>query len=347
MIRVSRGAEPRSLQLERRRRLSRAMLERQAGKASKALDFTGYGVVKEELAEALNRKCVFCEMALRPQGSPVEHFRPKALVANKGEPPDVNRYWWLAWTWENLLFACDRCNNSPYKGNQFPLAPGTMALPEGSFNLATEQPLLIDPATVDPRDHLRFKWSRSEGRWVPVPVNGSTLGKKTIEILGLDQDEKPTKHILERVEPLMEQIEEAIRGQEPAAIQRTWSRMLQSLFSRGQPFHAVTWDALDDRFPEPVRRAWGLSLPRLGSHQQPPPGLPVFEDPPEFSHLSEVVQLRVRALGQNAPWEEVKDIFSDVLQMRSWTDDELARLFERQPDTIRHYRRRLTSPSPP
>lgn len=347
MIRVSRGAEPRSLQAERGRRLSRAMLDRQAGKASKELGFAGYGVVKEELAEALNLKCVFCEMALRPEGSPVEHFRPKALVANKGESPDENRYWWLAWTWENLLFACDRCNNSPYKGNQFPLVPGTVPLPEGSSNLAMEQPLLIDPCTVDPRDHLRFRWSRSEGRWVPVPVNGSELGRKTIEILGLDQDERPTEHIRERVEPLMKLVEAAIRGQNPAVIRSTWKRVLQSLFSRGQPFHAVTWDAIDARYPQPVRTTWGIQLPRLGFHQPPPPGLPIFDDPPEFSHLSEVLRLRVRALGQNASWGEVKDVFSDVLQLRSWTDDELARLFERQPDTIRNYRRRLVPASPP
>ncbi len=347
MIRISRGAEPQSLQSERRRRLSRAMLDRKAGKASKDLDFTGYEIVKDELAQALNRKCVFCEMALRPEGSPVEHFRPKARVANKGEPWDENRYWWLAWTWENLLFACDRCNNVPYKGNQFPLVPGTRALPEGSFDLRAEQPLLIDPSSVDPRDHLRFKWSRSERRWVPVPVNGSVLGKKTIEVLGLDQDERPTEHIRERVEPLMQQIAEAIRGQDPAAIRRTWNRILQSLFSSGQPFHAVTWDALDARFPKQVRETWGVELPMLGSHQPPPPGLPVFEDPPEFRQLSEELRMRVRALGRYASWEEMKDAFSEVLQLRSWTDAELARLFERQLATIRSYRRILTAASSP
>ncbi len=159
MIRVSRGPEPEELQRERRQRLAQAILDRRAGRK---IDFEGYNVAKSVLVATLNSKCIFCEMPIRTKGSPVEHFRPKALVHNKDEEPDKSRYWWLAWTWENLLFACGRCNTT-FKRNQFPLVPGTPPLPELSVALDDERPLLIDPARVNPREHIRFHWSEPDG----------------------------------------------------------------------------------------------------------------------------------------------------------------------------------------
>lgn len=48
-------------------------------------------------------KCAFCEQKIEfPQ---VEHFRPK------------NIYYWLAYSWDNLLFACLGCNS--HKNNHF------------------------------------------------------------------------------------------------------------------------------------------------------------------------------------------------------------------------------------
>lgn len=341
MIRVSRGAEPQELRDERRRRLARAILDRRAGGE---VDFSGYEVAKVALVEALNFKCVFCEMPLRKEGSPVEHFRPKACVQNKGEPVDDSRYWWLAWIWENLLFACDRCNTK-YKGNQFPLEPGTAPLPELSFDLDVESPLLIDPARVDPRQHIRFQWSEDKRRWLPVPVAGSRLGAKTIEVLGLDDDDAPTQHVQERVSLCIEQIGEAIRDGDTQKVRREWERCIRSLFRPRQPFHAVTWDALDWHFPESVRREWGVELPVLGSFRPAPPA-PLFEDPPGLERLPEQLQLRVRALGSYAAWEEARSTLKDVLRLRSWTDDELARLFAREKATIQGWRRRLEQADP-
>lgn len=333
MIGVSRGAEPQELRDERRRRLARAILDR---RASGRVDFSGYEVSKVALAQALNFKCVFCEMPLRIEGNPVEHFRPKACVQNAGEPVDDSRYWWLAWTWENLLSACDRCNTT-YKRSQFPLEPGTAPLPELSFELDAEHPLLIDPARVDPREHIRFRWSK--GRWTPVPVAGSKLGAKTIEVLGLDDDDAPTQHVQARVSLCIEQIGEAMGEGDAQKVQREWKRCIRSLFSPRQPFHAVTWDALDWHFPAPVRREWGIELPVLGSFRPAPPS-PLFEDPPGFEQLSEQLQHRVRALGSRAEWEEARSTLEDVLRLRSWTDAELAQLLGREPATIQGWRRR-------
>lgn len=337
MIRISRGLEPQVLRSERRQRLSRAILDQKSGDP---IDFAGYEVAKEALVKAFNLKCAFCEKDLRMEGNPVEHFRPKSCVINKGAPKDPSRYWWLAWTWENLLFACFRCNTS-YKQNQFPLEPGTSPLAELSFDLGEERPLLIDPARVDARDHFQFRWSDSRGRWIPVPVPGSKEGQATIGILGLDDDEHPTEHVRERVEHWMERLEDDLGKDDPQAVQATWKRMIRSLFAPRQPFHAVTWDALNARFPEEVRRKWGLELPLLGNHEDFPPS-PVFDkEPAEFSHLPEELQLRVRALGIHAPWEELRKVLREVLLLQQWTDEELSRLFGRTPATIKAYRQKL------
>ena len=57
-------------------------------------------------------KCAYCEAstAVVAHGD-VEHFRPKSL------------YWWLAYTFDNYVFACQICNQV-YKGDSFPILSG-------------------------------------------------------------------------------------------------------------------------------------------------------------------------------------------------------------------------------
>lgn len=340
MIRVSRGAEPEELQRERRERLARAILARRAGQP---VDFAGYGVAKAALVDKLNEKCVFCEKDLRSEGNPVEHFRPKACVENEGEPRDDSRYWWLTWTWDNLLFACFRCNTI-CKRTQFPIAPGTSPLAELSFDLDTEQPLLIDPARMDPREHIRFGWDQTLQRWIPEAVRGSVNGAKTIEILELDWDDHPSRHIEDRVEPAIEELRCEMSRGDARAVSAMWNRKMKSLFAPRQPFHAVTWDALHTAFPADDRRRWGLELPQLGIAEPPVPSQP-FIDPPEsiplLAALPEELALRVRALGERAPDGEMLSLIADLEAVRMWTDDELGCLLGRQPSTIRQRRRSL------
>jgi uncharacterized protein (TIGR02646 family) len=342
MIRIARGPEPAELQRERRCRLARAILARHDGMP---VDFTGYEVAKPALVAALHEKCAFCEKDLRREGNPVEHFRPKACVKNEGEVPDASRYWWLAWTWENLLFACDRCNASNHKGTKFPLAAGTSPLAELSFDLETEQPLLIDPARTDPREHIRFRWSERRQRWFPEAVQGSVRGDTTIRILGLDEDDHPSRHVEDRVGPQIEELREQMQHGDPTKVRNMWDRKMRSLFARRQPVHAVTWDALDAAFPADERQRWGLELPRLGTEAEPSrPSVP-FVDPPAsaplLTELSEDLALCVRALGDRALWDEIRPILEQLMSLRTWTDEELGCLLGRDPRTIRTYRRVL------
>jgi uncharacterized protein (TIGR02646 family) len=59
--------------------------------------------IKEKLEEIYQHKCAFCEKKI--EEFDVEHFRPKSI------------YYWLAYSWDNLLMACGTCNT--HKNNHF------------------------------------------------------------------------------------------------------------------------------------------------------------------------------------------------------------------------------------
>lgn len=329
MIAILRGEEPAELRDERRHQLARAILDRRAGGRT---DPTGYEVAKTILAHRTHHKCAFCEMDLRREGSPVEHFRPKKLVANPGEPPDHDAYWWLAWTWQNLLFACFRCNTI-HKGNRFPRAPRTAKLAELTFDLSREDPLLIDPSRVDPRGHIRFRWSEVRRKWFPVPVGNSQLGAETIRVLGLDEDDARDRHV-ERIQPEIDDLR-AYQA-DPTTFRVEWSRVCRRLLAPGQAFRALAWDMLDHHFPEQTRRALDVELPAFPTCELPRDAT-AFDDPPEMAELPEDLALRVRAVGSRADIGELETTLRDLLAARAWTEDELARLFDRPLATIRSW----------
>ncbi|MBL8897116.1 MAG: hypothetical protein JNM84_05790 [Planctomycetes bacterium] len=155
-------------------------------------------------------KCVYCESptATVAHGD-VEHFRPKSL------------YWWLAFCYDNYVFACQICNQS-FKGNQFPIAAKAMAAPKKPASSAktarlafaaslapaaddeparkhfwkrcdAEKAWLLDPYREDPERWIA--WSSDavlrETRAVPIPR--SPKSKRIVqvaeEILGLNREE--------------------------------------------------------------------------------------------------------------------------------------------------------------
>jgi len=73
---------------------------------------------KTQLRKESADKCAYCEAttAIVAHGD-VEHYRPKSV------------YWWLAYTYDNYLYACQICNQS-YKNDAFPTAgPAPLAAP--------------------------------------------------------------------------------------------------------------------------------------------------------------------------------------------------------------------------
>jgi uncharacterized protein (TIGR02646 family) len=61
--------------------------------------------VQEKLNEIYHYKCAYCERDISDDDKHIEHYRPKS------------RYYWLAYSWDNLLLCCSRCNKA--KGDKF------------------------------------------------------------------------------------------------------------------------------------------------------------------------------------------------------------------------------------
>lgn len=58
--------------------------------------------IQDELIKIYHSKCAYCEGKIIVTGfQRIDHYRPKA----------EDKYYWLALSWSNLLFACEICNN--------------------------------------------------------------------------------------------------------------------------------------------------------------------------------------------------------------------------------------------
>lgn len=136
-------------------------------------------------------KCAYCEIKIKGgffgEG---EHYRPKRRISVREsgklkvletKPPN-DGYFWLMYDWRNLVPSCQDCNNR--KVDQFPAKKHTLdpSLDSRELDLV-EQPLLLNPYRDDPSNHIRF------GKFgIVAPVDGSEIGRMTIEVLGLDRE---------------------------------------------------------------------------------------------------------------------------------------------------------------
>jgi uncharacterized protein (TIGR02646 family) len=135
-------------------------------------------VTREVLREASYGKCAYCEsQSDSTRLGEIDHYWPKhrAEGLRKGEIyPD--HYWWLAYSWDNLVFCCQACNRA--KRNRFPVIGKRL---ESGNPSGAEQPLLLDPySTHDPSEHL---WFEEDGTVRPI----SDRGDVTIQVLALNR----------------------------------------------------------------------------------------------------------------------------------------------------------------
>lgn len=153
---------------------------------------------KPAFEAAQHSKCGFCESPITAvHVGAVEHHAPKGqvqrLVSPGHEAPHsanlaVSRttsvesavgYWWLAYDWDNWLYACDRCN-SAWKRCLYPVAE----LPYPVVKQAVPRTrLLIHPFDDGPLEHLDF-----DDQGFIAARSGSAKGKATIETCGLDRE---------------------------------------------------------------------------------------------------------------------------------------------------------------
>jgi uncharacterized protein (TIGR02646 family) len=252
MIHIARGPEPAALPPIRDQRLAAA---RDAVLQRTKIDFKEYDLVKKDLAAMQHNKCCYCEKREeQAKHRDVDHYRPKSL------------YWWLAWTWENLLFACIDCNREQ-KRDQFPLDPGCVPLVAEQAPPAAERPLVLDPSdpSVEPMKEIVFMCDRIQGkeRWVPRGM--SARGRKTIEVCGLDRPnllDLYAEHVIHMVRPKLERFNAAHRMGDARAAFDAWETARRGLLSRKLPFRALSHDALSVLVPAGVRGHYRLTLER-------------------------------------------------------------------------------------
>jgi len=266
MIRIHRGREPATLPPIRRSELTRVRTLAKAGSLNSRTIGSKYTVVRDDLCSAQHSKCSYCERNnLEPAFLPVEHFRPK-LQAMRADGTSDDGYWWLAWTWRNLLFSCQPCNTS-FKGVQFPLDSGSGVLIPEQRPPGAERPLLIDPAGEDPIAHIKFTFHPGlpKHRWRPLPRSGSRRGGETIRDLGLDRPallDLYERHVDDHVTPIVNRLTAAIRARNKSLVTTTWTNEVASLLNPNRPFTALSYDAFDYFVSYSIRRTWGFSLPR-------------------------------------------------------------------------------------
>jgi hypothetical protein len=193
-----------------------------------------YKQFKQEIFANYYDKCAFCECVIGGLDQPgdVEHFRPKLGVQNaQGKPVMVRMfgvrrsphpgYFWLAYTWDNLIPACALCNREG-KRNYFPVdPPGSNA--KDPKELAREVPLLIHPGLEDPAKHLKL--DRSDFLLVATSPRGQTA----IDVLKLNR----TKLIEQRRQTYMAvkallktELDTMFLIGSDAAVQTEWSKQL-------------------------------------------------------------------------------------------------------------------------
>ncbi len=132
--------------------------------------------------DSMSDTCIFCQQKLtvatgREDARSVEHFRPKS------------KYWWLAYSWDNLFPVCIACNRA--KDDEFE-CNGTIITNIRSGDLvnihtlaadyqAIEQSKFLHPELDIPEDHLKYDLNGS------IENNNSPRGEYTIATCKLDR----------------------------------------------------------------------------------------------------------------------------------------------------------------
>jgi uncharacterized protein (TIGR02646 family) len=193
-----------------------------------------YRSAAHELWRMQHMRCCYCEVFVHREYNDVEHYRPCSL------------YWWLAWDWSNLLFACPRCNRK-HKNDSFELESGSRRLVAEEQPPGDERPLLLDPSTTDPREHIRYVLAA--GKW--IPTGRTPAGTHTIELLVLDSDplvEHMTRYYESTIADAIHHLVRCVRDPR-APLEPEWQRTIARLTAPGAEFVGLAEDALAAQFP--------------------------------------------------------------------------------------------------
>ena len=168
--------------------------------------------VRQALIDMFAGKCAYCESATAAgNDADIEHYRPKGGVSDAAAAGvSHDGYWWLAMDWTNLVLSCAHCNQerrqltlqpgatieekrkaierndrrTSGKKNAFPTVNNTWVTSD-TADLATEQPLLIDPTATKPEP--LFEWVADAPFSTIKSRNGDVRAETTKDVLGLNR----------------------------------------------------------------------------------------------------------------------------------------------------------------
>lgn len=169
---------------------------------------------KHHFFRAQHKRCGWCDVDQVGHVGAVDHIAPKGavdgLAAHGREVDDSTHfigrlfdplhdvgYWWLTYAWENLTFACDRCNS--YKRALYPVEEDPHPRPS---HTSPPTPLLLHPfGPDDPHNHLDV-----DAIGQIRPHEGSRRGRATIDTCGLDRETLRSKRekVVARIEKYCE-----------------------------------------------------------------------------------------------------------------------------------------------
>ena len=158
-------------------------------------------------------RCGYCDVVTSTCPGDLDHFRPKAKVSELSDDRErwgheidgtarVKRhrpnkespsgYWWLAYDWNNYVYACERCNRQ-WKCTLFPVLEGDARQWPPQQEGPEETPLLLHCyGTENPSKHLLFD---DDDLGSVKAVEGSRHGWETIKTCGLDRQTLRTKRL--------------------------------------------------------------------------------------------------------------------------------------------------------
>lgn len=267
MILIDRGGECAELPPVRAAELARIERIVQSGRQPQSREFGDrHKFTRSTLRERQYGKCCYCDKFAEAKYSTVEHVRPKA-EARRSDGRPKSGYWWLAWTWENLLFCCQQCNGN--KGTWYPLRGDDQAPRYGrpltaySNPPGHEKPILLDPTLDDGIEHIEFR--PVAGRWVPQAREGSIRGYETIKQVQLDRADllelytSVAAGLSDSIARIREAMESA--GRPPSTLVRArWREVMRRQLRPAAPLVGLHYDMFDHYFPKQVRLRWGVSL---------------------------------------------------------------------------------------
>jgi uncharacterized protein (TIGR02646 family) len=266
MIRIQRGPEPSALTALRTAKLH---ILRNLGREPTSSDITGYGIVGDVLWRAQHCKCCYCEHRIPKSFNDVEHYRPKSKANRAPGCMLTHGYWWLAYSWENLLYSCPSCNRSNKNAN-FPTRLGSVSLVAETQPFdGQEIPLLIDPAetTINPVDHIQYVPIKLGFlvQWIATSRNGSIQGAHSVQCYGLNDQEKIELRGLhvDTIKPFIDSLLIHLNCKNVVSANEQYFLILSFLHSRCS-YICLTFDALhhyvpDDFLFDVIGKRWPLT----------------------------------------------------------------------------------------